>query len=279
MPTLIKSERQTLRAIQDHILAQRRLAGAAYTQLSTVGVMYHPESSDPTMNMITPHQGVAWTRGDDIREGFSILESRGRVPRLQYLRGLFPDAFSRQIELNGLQLEDERPIWLYSPILGPVPQNEIPFGRLPETIHVSDFTIKQIMPDHIPIWHRTYQSALYGIELSLTAHNEVEMLQAECESGSSRFILGYYHDNPVAAMRISQGETASELLGPAVLSSWSGMGFEDALIKFGVEGQLQGGHQVIYTIDSLEYDSNLYWRLGFIHLTQLLIYTYPDNHA
>jgi hypothetical protein len=279
MPTLIKSERQTLRAIQDHILAQRRLAGAAYTQLSTVGVMYHPDNSDPTMNMITPHQGVAWTRGDDIREGFSILESRGRVPRLQFLRGLFPDAFSRQIELNGLQLEDERPIWLYSPILGPVPQGEVPFGRLPESIHVSNFSIEAVVLDRIPIWHRTYQSALYGIDMPLTSPNEVELLQEDYQSGDSHFILGRYHDNPVAAMHISQGATASELLGPAVLDSWSGMGFEDGLIKYGVEAQLQNGYQVVYTIGSLGFDSNLYWRLGFIHLTQLLIYTNSDNHS
>jgi hypothetical protein len=57
------------------------------------------------------------------------------------------------------------------------------------------------------------------------------------------------------------------------------MGFEDALIKYAIEGQLRSGHQVIYTIGSPEYDSNLYWRLGFVHITQLLIYAYPENHA
>ncbi len=279
MPTLIKSERQTLRAIQDHILAQRRLAGAAYTQLSTVGVMYHPDNSDPTMNMITPHQGVAWTRGDDIREGFSILESRGRVPRLQYLRGLFPDAFSRQIELNGLQLETERSIWLYSPIQGPVPKGEMPFGRLPEDFQVANFSIDEAAVNEIPTWYRTYQSALYGIDMPLTTSKEIELLQAEHQTGDSIFVLGCYHDNPVAAMQISQGATASELLGPTVLNSWSGMGFEDALITYGVDSQLQAGHLVIYTIEPPEYDSNLYWRLGFIQLTQLLIYAYPENHS
>lgn len=274
MPTLIRSERQTLRAIQDHILMQRRRAGAAYTQLSTIGVMFHPENADPSLNLVTPHQGVAWTRGEDLRQGFQLLETRGRLPRMQYLRGLFPDAFSRQLVLYGLELESEVPVWLYSPIQGPFPSGEKPFGRLPNLDHQSlPLSLEEVKSKKaMANWLRVYRSASYGVEVTQIAAQEIDALQQEQKYDGSLFVLGYHHDNPIAALRILPGDTAAELIDPAIIWPWNGMGFEEALITFSVNQLLKDGIETIYMLGDSRHGTTLYLGLGFIQSTQLLTY-------
>ncbi|NDJ86703.1 MAG: GNAT family N-acetyltransferase [Chloroflexi bacterium] len=274
MPTLIRSERQTLRAIQEHMLLRKRRAGAAYTQISTVGVVFHSDNSDPAMNLVTPHQGVAWTRADDLRQGFSLLEGRDRIPRLQFLRGLFPEAFGRQLALHGLHLESRVPIWVYVPIQGPFPDGERPFGRILAQEHaVQGFHIDEVNTFQAQAtWQRVFRSATFDVEITDVPTEEVDDLQNERRHGDSIFLLGYYHKTPIAALQISINGIAAEIIEPAVIHAWTGMGFEEALFAFAIKMLLHRNYQTIYTVGNFLYDQNLYWRLGFIQVTEALTY-------
>lgn len=274
--TLIRSERQTFRAIQEHILMQRRRAGAAYTQLSTVGVIFHPDSADADLNLVTPHQGVAWTRGEDLRQGFQLLEARHRIPRLQYLSGLFPDAFARQLGLYGLGLESSVPIWLYSPIQGPFPPNEKPYGRLSVPNHQALEIEIEVVENRSMLanWLRIYRSANYGVELTQVDPDELDMLADAQKYNEAVFILGYYHNTPMAALRAIIGFNAAELGDPEIIWPWAGLGFEEALTTFTVNLLLEHGIETIYLMGDGRQDSNMLMRLGFVQSTQLLTYVH-----
>jgi ribosomal protein S18 acetylase RimI-like enzyme len=279
MPSLIRSERQTLRAIQQHILALKTRAGGAYTQISTVGALFHPNTAQPDLNLVTPHQGVAWTRNDDLNEAFDLLESRGRKARLQYLRGLFPEAFERQLALYGLHRETQTPIWVYAPIEGPFPPDEIPFGRIQhQGFDLDDFSVEiATTREQTADWLRIYRSAAYGVDLPGTDRVELELLRNEQKQGHSLLLIGTHHDTPIIAAKLTVGHDAAEIEEPMILPDWAGMGFEEAVIAFAVHQLRQDSHRVIYTAGDPSYHRDLYLRMGFIKMTQLVTFVRAKN--
>ena len=274
MPILIRSERQTLRAIQQHLLALKARAGASYTQISTVGVLYHPDTAQPDLNLVTPHQGVAWTRNDDLNEAFDALTSRGRQARLQYLRGLFPIAFERQLNLYGLSQETSTPVWVYSPIQGPFPQYEQPFGRVYNQDDMLDnFEIRFVdTREGTADWLRTYRSAAYGVDLPGTDRIELELLQNEQKQGYSILLMGLHHGTPIVASKITLDDAAAQIEEPAILPDWVGMGFEDAMLAYSVKMLMQDTWHVVYLSGNPSYQRDLYLRMGFVQMTQLITF-------
>lgn len=274
MPSLIRRDRQTLRAIQQHILALKTRAGGAYTQISTVGALFHPNTAQPDLNLVTPHQGVAWTRNDDLHEAFDLLESRGRQARLQYLRGLFPEAFERQLSLSGLQKEMQTPIWVYAPIEGPFPVDEKPYGRVhSQGFQVDDFVVEiATTREATADWLRTYRSAAYGVDLPGTDRVELELLRNEQKQGHSVLLTGTHYDTPIAATKINIDTNAAEIEEPMILPDWAGMGFEDAILAYAVQLLLRDEWRVLYISGDPAYHHDLYLRMGFIKMTQLVTF-------
>ncbi len=269
MTSLIKSERQTLRAVQQHILTQKQRAGATYQQVSTVGIIYHPDSADPELNLVTPHQGVAWTRREDLDIAFQLLSDHRRYARMQYLSGLFPEAYTRQLELLGLKTETETPIWVYMPIQGPFPEEEIPFGQVKnQDAQPTDFKI-EIMDSEkgTGLWLHTYRTAAYDVELPQTSRLELETLRNAQRQGYVQLLLGYWHDTPIAATKIITNTISAEIAEPVVLTDWAKLGYEDAIVAYAVK-MAQSEHAVIYAVGTPQNQPNLYLRLGFIHLTE-----------
>ncbi|PJF42662.1 MAG: hypothetical protein CUN55_09760 [Phototrophicales bacterium] len=273
MATLVKSERQILRAVQQHLLTQKQRAGAIYQQLSTVGILYHPESADPNLNLVTPHRGVAWTRQEDLAQAFQLLSNHQRHARMQYIEGLFPIAYTRQLELLGLQAETSTPIWVYMPILGPFPEEEIPYGQvLNQDALLADFHIKVMDSEQgTGIWLHTFRSAVYGVELPPTNRLELETLRNAQRQGYVKLLLGYWHDTPIIATKIVTNQVSAEIVEPVVLSEWAKLGYEEAMIAHAVKlSQLE--HDVLYILGTPQDQPDLYLRLGFVHLTEQLTF-------
>ena len=270
MPSLIRSERQTLRDIQQHILALKIRAGASYQQISTVGVLFHPDSTQSAFNLVTPHQGVAWTRSEDLHEAFDLLEARGRRARLQYLRGLFPEAFERQLSLYGLEREETTPIWVYSPIQGPFPQHETPFGQLrSQDYRLEDFSVEVVETrERTSDWLRTYRSAAYDVDVTGADRVELELLRNEQKQNHSILLLGSHHQTPIAAGKITLHDEAAEIEEPVIFNDWSGMGFEDALLAEAVKMLLKQERRTLYIRGNPSFQKNLFLRMGFVQMTQ-----------
>lgn len=269
MTTLMKSERQVLRAVQQHMLTQKQRAGAHYQQISTVGMLYHPDIADPELNLVTPHQGVAWTRREDLDQAFTLLTSNHRYARMQYLTGLFPEAYTRQLELLGLQTETETAVWVYSPIQGPYPEEETPFGQVTDQdTQLADFRI-ELMDSEMGtgVWLHTYRTAAYDVELPQTSRLELETLRNAQRQGYVKLLLGYWHDTPIIATKIITNDVSAEIVEPAALADWAKLGYEDAILAHAVK-IAQPEHDVIYAIGTPSSQPDLYLRMGFVHLTE-----------
>lgn len=267
--TLNYHQRRELRMIQNHLLTEQRRAGSAYAEFDTAGVVFHPVEFDTAYSMVIPHHGITWTRGRDVRRGFETLEERGRWPHLRYLDALFPEVFKRHLELEGFQHYLNTPIWLYLPLVGPVPEGEKPFGTVP--IDQPHIQIQEAVGhDDFAVWWRTYRAGYYGVDDNLIVPQAIAPFEQSFQRGESVFLIGLYHDYPTAAIQISFGQHVAHVDEPAVVWPWAGFGMEETLIQLAVEFAQTRGCQVIYSVGMPEHDARLYLRLGFIQISNLV---------
>src|SRR5512144_2488202 len=110
MAELNRLKRQVLRHFQEHVNVTRQRRGVLFEQASTVDVYYHPRQVAASYNYVTPRRGAAWVPGRDVQNGLDRLAALDRVPRLEMVKGLFPDAFHMQLKALGLVVEHIRPL-------------------------------------------------------------------------------------------------------------------------------------------------------------------------
>lgn len=254
MPTLDKNERQRLRAVQQNLLQQRLSAGAEYIQMSTVGVIYHPQITEPVYNVVIPHHGVAWTRSQDIEDAFVYLNDHSRQPKFQFLQTLFPEAFKRQLEIKGLVPENEWQIWLFQPFYGPSLPDETLFGQPTTAPLIDSVRVVAVTTD---IQRQQWRDLTQQPDVPIPAKNYLW--------------LAMNKRTPIGAGRVVVQDEAAHIDAPTVAPNWNGFGIEDALLQASVEKALEEEAQLVYAVDSAQTGAN-YPRMGFTKFTRLLTY-------
>lgn len=280
MDGLTRQQRQILRRIQAYRQAVLQAADAVVEQLGTVDVVVHPTASEPYLNCVRPHKGVAWVHRDDLRYALTGLARLGRLPRLVYDEALFPPAFEQQLAAMGLTLEQEAVLMVYQPLYGPFPAGETPFGALPE---VFPFDVTATLAERftdLETWLRVFRA---GYVTTLEAHEiapeAVAELQGDVAAGRKLCALAYYQETPlgVACAGRHRDTAALEVIGTAPL--WHGMGMEDALITTVVREAERGGATTIFTVQPPGAQLRLFRRLGFVEFTRVLVYRMPGESA
>jgi GNAT superfamily N-acetyltransferase len=276
MRVLNRDERKTLRSVQAHISAATLHGPVVVEQLGTVDVYFHPTNADPYLNCVTPHRGVAWVRREDLLDAFGGLERLGRTPRLVFQDALFPAAFRQQVELMGLELEEQRPVMVYRPIYGPHLPGETPRGCLPETSGEQIATTVAATPAELATWLRVFRAGYFNTEALQIDPNDVEPLHDSASQGISVFVLATYENTPLGAAHIALNPPTAELEAVVTAPLWHGMGLEVALITTAVRTVLLRGCSIIFTIAPPL--MRLYRRLGFTELTNMLSFWQAENY-
>ncbi len=272
-------ERRLLRRIQEFRRAALLEMHAVVEQLGTVDVFFHPNNPDPSANCITPHKGVAWVRREDLRNACAGLARLGRAPRLIFQAALFPEAFRRQLLLMGLRPESERHILVYRPLYGPAPLGESLYGQLPEAFHYEVTASVAADPPSLRTWLRVFHAGYYGADTAAVDQAQITELVHQAASGQRVFVLAAYRGTPLGAARVSLRERVAELENVVTEPFWEGMGLEEALVTVGVRAAEARGCDLIFTLSPPQKPLALYRRLGFLPLTQLLIYRQQTDQA
>jgi hypothetical protein len=254
MPTLDRDERQRLRAIQEHLLNQALSTGAEYHSINTVGTIYHPNLEHPSLNLVIPHRGVAWTRNEDVEDGFQYLQTHARQPQFQFLEKLFPEAYAQYLQSRGLVLVDAQQIWLYQPIMGPTLPDETPYGQLQSNHLLKGMQVQPVTTEpQLKQWRELTHADEFLSPLKIYRW------------------LGLYQKTPVAATQLHIHETIGVIMNPTVQETWQGFGMEGALFKCAVEQALSDACQMVYTINNAT-DMEFLERIGFVRFTRILTY-------
>ncbi len=270
-------ERRLLRRIQEFQRAALLETHTIVEQLGTVDVFFHPTNPDPAANCITPHKGVAWVRREDLRNACNGLERLGRAPRLIFHAALFPEAFRRQLLLMGLRPESERQILVYRPLYGPAPAGESLYGQLPGAYHYDVAATLATEPTALRTWLRVFHAGYYRTDTATVDQALVNMLAEQAAAARRLFVLASYRGTPLGAARVSLRDRMAELEAVVTEPFWEGMGLEEALVTAGVRAAQAHGCDLIFTLSPPQEPPALYRRLGFLPLTQLLIYRQQND--
>lgn len=259
MPPLDRIERQRLRRLQDHLLNRCIQAGATYEQISTVGVIYHPQLTNPALNIVIPHQGVAWTRSDDIAYAFEKLIEFQRKPTFQFLETLFPEAYLHQLLLKNLVQKSKQNVWLFTPVLGPSLPEENLYGQ-PE--YDADFPYIQVVAVQSDDELKTWREVL-GI------HDDELVIPMKLYRW-----LAFYKRTPIAAISLVIDDDVASIGDMAIKTDWQGFGAESALLSKAIQQALLDNCRMVYTIETQPIETKVYQRIGLVPFTSILLYGY-----
>ncbi|NDJ74667.1 MAG: hypothetical protein GYB65_00290 [Chloroflexi bacterium] len=273
-----RDDRHILRAIQKHIWETMLYEGVVVEQLGTVDVYVHMTNPATHLNCVTPHKGVAWIRREDLLDAFTGLQRLGRTPRLVFLDALFPEAFTKQIKMMDLTLEDERMVMVYRPLYGPSMPDELVFGRLPDE-HPSEITTSiATTREELATWLRVFRAGYYNTEALTVPANDVQRLVVAVEKGEAVFILAHYQETPLGATRLALRPPTAELEAVATAPLWHDMGLEAAMIAAATRAATERKCDVVFSI-ALPRDFMRLYRIGFVDLTHVMIFWQAEEYA
>lgn len=121
----VRATRLALRRVYDHLVQAHERLGAQRESLGLVDVVFHPQNPIPALNVVQPRRGTAWIPAPQIEQGLARLRELTRVPRLQYIEGLFPAQFGESLAAAGLIEIQRAPLLIATPSAVPAAPSAI----------------------------------------------------------------------------------------------------------------------------------------------------------
>lgn len=271
----VKESRQVLRQIQDHLYQTHENLGGITEAVDLVDVCYHPTSPLASLNYVTPRRNTAWVASAAIEKGVQHLQSLERVPRVQYIEGLYPPPFAKALLGLGLHVEWELPLMVY--LKDGFNQQKSPLvevGKLPEGIRLERVTDQR----GAQLWWYVWRNAFYdvislGVEPLYTGQDFAALKQ-----GHQFDILLYRNGFPVGVARLSTQQQVAHVVAVALMKEARTPQLARILHAATVEAALYKGCTLIYAPGETEADREMARSLGFLDFGSIVCYT-SENHA
>lgn len=265
-----RESRQILRQVQEHLFHAHMSLGAERETVGMVDVLHHPTNPLGILNYVTPRRNTAWVSGNMIEQGLAHLRKLERVPRVQYVEGLFPPLLAKELRGLNLKVEREVPMMIYKPagINGVVP----PPVKLPEnTDGVS------IQPVHdqagIELWWYVWRNAHYDVLTLGVEPLFVGRDMAALKTGQQVDILAYRQGFPVGVARVSIHEQTGHILGMALMKESRTPEMTRLLQAAAMQAAIERGCTLIYAPGETEEDRRLCREMGFVDFGSIVCYS------
>jgi hypothetical protein len=267
----VKESRQLLRRIQDHLFQAHSAFGVEHESAGFVDVIHHPENRLPDLNYVTPRRNTAFVSGKYVQQGLDRLRELNRLPRVEYIEGIYPPMFSQVLGQLGLQVERDTALMVYS--VGGLSGYKVPPLRKPRT--PASIQIELTMDERgVEFWRQAWRNPAYdvlslGVEpLALGANAATE------KSGQEIDVLMYRQDFPVGAARIGvQGLTTSaHIVAMALYRETRTEQLAKLLLATAMRAGLARGATMVFAPGETDADRELCEKLGFIDLGKMVCY-------
>lgn len=266
----IKETRLVLRRIQDHLFQAHAAFGAEHETVGLVDVIHHPTSRLPDLNYVTPRRNTAWVSGKFVQGGLDQLQSLDRVPRVQYIEGLYPPLFARTLRDLGLEAETEMPLLAYSPGTihhpPPLPKPEIPPGVRLELVHDQRGT---------DLWWYVWRNAYYDVLTLGVEPLAVGRDAAAQQLGQEVDVIMHRHNFPIGVVRVGvqSGTTKSaHIIALALLKEAHTPPLTKLLLAAAMRAALARGCTLIFAPGVREDSPVFIHDLGFIEVGSMVCY-------
>lgn len=264
-----REKRKYLRDIQAHLLHAQVGLGAVHQVVDLVEVLYHPNSTDPSLNYVTPRQKTAWVSAEQVQHGINFLQERGRVPRVMYIEGLLPPLFARNLHTLALELEYETPLMVYlkdglnGKLPPPPAAPQIPYNLRVET--VNDVRGAEV-------WWYVWRNAYYdvstlGVEPLYVARNV-----AAIAMGKHLDIILYLQDFPFGVARLTLHEQTAHLVSTALFREHNTPENFSLLLNVALHHAIAQGYTLVFAPGETEQERQIYREFGFMDFGSVVCY-------
>jgi hypothetical protein len=264
-----RDARRAQRQVQDHLIAAHKQLGAHSLEIDFVEAIYHPTNSLPDLNYLTPRRRTAWIPKADIQRGMEFLTEHGRTPRVQYIEGLFPPLFAKQLIELGLQLEQDTPLMIYrkAGLLGTIPP-------VPELPTPPDGVRVEIVKDQrgVEMWWYVWRNAHYDVLTLGVEPLHVGRDMAALHSGQQIEILLHRYSFPVGVARVSIQDKSAHLVALALMSEVRTDEMSRLLYAAALKAAVEQGCELIFAPGATEQDRKICRLLGFVDSGSMVCY-------
>lgn len=260
----VKEMRLALRHVQEHLTQAHLRLGAERESLGLVDVIRHPKSKAPYLNYVTPRKSTAWVSSKDVEKGILRLRELERMPRVQYIEGLFLPVFAKTLRDLGLRVEQESPLMLYRPA--------DPIKPPPKPDSVTVLPVSDLRG--VEMWWYVWQNAYYdvltlGVEPLLVGRD-----MREITLGRQIDILVYHFGSPVGVARVTFHEESAHIAAFAIMKELR----EDPQIAHvlqaaAVQAATERKCTLIFAPGDTEQDRRLWRDMGFVDSGSLVCYS------
>lgn len=271
-----RESRQILRQVQEHLFHAHISLGALRETVGMVDVLHHPTNPLGVLNYVTPRKNTAWVSGSMIEQGLEYLSKLERTRRVQYVEGLFPPMFAKELRNLDLKVEREVPMMVYKPagINGVVP----PAAKIPEM--PDGVTIQQATDQRsIELWWYVWRNAHYDVLTLGVEPLFVGRDMAALKSGQQIDILAYRHGFPVGVTRVSIHEQTAHILALALMKEVRTGAMVRVLQAAAMKAAIERGAALIYAPGESEDDRRLCRDMGFVDFGSIVCYAAESDQA
>ncbi|MEP7290579.1 MAG: hypothetical protein ABI835_02295 [Chloroflexota bacterium] len=274
----VKESRLLLRRVQDHLFQAHTGFGADHESAGFVDVIHHPSNRLPDLNYVTPRRNTAFVSGKYVQQGLDRLRELERLPRVQYIEGIFPPMFAQVLASLGLAMERDASIMVYSTSgLSGIKTPPLRKPRTPSGVRLELTTDER----GVELWRKVWRNPDYDV-LSLG----VEPLAVggdgtEQKTGQEIDVLMYRHDFPIGAARIGvQGVTQSaHVVAAALYRETRSDQLTKLLLATALRAGLARGATLVFTPGESAADRAVSQSLGFIDLGRMVCYAARSEHV
>lgn len=267
----VKESRQLLRRIQDHLFQAHHAFGVEHESVGFVDVIYHPQSSLPDLNYVTPRRNTAFVSGKYVQHGLDRLQELDRLPRVEYIDGIFPPMFAQVLNHLGLQVERETALMVFSTggltgyISPPLRKPRTPAGvRL-------DLTVDE---QGVELWRQVWRDPAYDV-LSLGVEPlAIDGTLRAQKTGQEIDVLMYRGDFPIGAARIGVQDApkSAHIVALALYRETRTDALTKLLLATAMRAGLARGASLVFAPGETEEDRELCKKLGFFDLGRMVCY-------
>ncbi len=260
----VKETRQILRRVQDHLFQAHTALGVTHESVGFVDVIYHHANTVPDLNYVMPRRNTAWVSGKFVQQGLERLRALSRVPRVQYIEGLYPPQFAKALSDLGLEPERVTEIMAYT---FDSPNQKLPRTSSPAGVHLETYT------DHSAnaLWLSLWQDDAFDV-LTLG----VEPLAVGRESGAIQTadVVMRRDDTVIGVVRVGiQPNTGSaHVVALALLRAERSQRLTKVLLTAAMRAAIKQGCTLIFAPGESDDDRDIARKLGFVDVGTMVCF-------
>ncbi len=271
-----RESKHILRQIQDHLGEMHIKLGSLRESVGMVDVFHHPHTMTPTLNYITPRKNTAWVSGSYLQQGLAYLTQQERLPRVEYIEGLYPPAFARTLRELGLELERETLIMVYKPdgITGR-PTPPLVERPLPDGITVQKVTDQESSGHWWYVWRNGHYDVMsLGVEPLFVGRD----MEAHWTGKQLDYIM-YRSGFPAGVVRVSLHKETAHISALALLKELRTPSMIQILQTAAIKGALEQGAKLVFAPGEEENERRAARELGFMDFGSIVCYAAPNEIA